>query len=89
MILLNIRSKIFCLLLLIPRAANICKQFYLITDGTIFYIIKSGAATNPGCRNISWELLDRHTGWRRATFKQRYIKYSSNDLLQVSKALGV
>ena len=51
--------------------------------------IKSGTATNPGCRNISGELLERHAGWRCTTSKQRYIKYFSNDLLQVSKALGV
>ena len=51
--------------------------------------IKSGAASNPGCRNISNDLLDRHAGWRCQSSKYRYIQYSTNDLLKVTKALGI
>ena len=36
--------------------------------------IKSGAASNPACRNISADLLDMHAGWKCANSKNRYIK---------------
>ena len=51
--------------------------------------IKSGAASNPGCRKITGELLDKHAGWKCPSSKFHYIKYTKNDLLEVSKALGV
>jgi len=34
--------------------------------------IKSGAASNPVCRNLSADLLDMHAGWRCASSKHRY-----------------
>ena len=51
--------------------------------------IKSGAASNAGCRLLNSDLLDRHAGWRCQTSKNRYIKFSSNDLLEVSRALNI
>ncbi|KXJ10028.1 Integrase/recombinase xerD-like [Exaiptasia diaphana] len=35
--------------------------------------IKSGAASNPGCRSIKGDLLDKHAGWRCPSSKFRYI----------------
>lgn len=51
--------------------------------------LKSGAASNPGCRSINNDLLDRHACWRCASSKNRYIKFSTNDLLKVSKSLNI
>lgn len=50
--------------------------------------IKSGAASNPACKNISADLLDMHAGWKCATSKHRYIKRSVNDRLNVSRSIG-
>ena len=49
----------------------------------------SGAASNPGCRKIASDLLDKHAGWKCSSSKLRYIKYSVEDLLGVSRALGI
>lgn len=51
--------------------------------------IKSGAASNSGCRNIDGDILDKHAGWRCAASKKRYIKYTEEQLLSVSKSLGI
>jgi len=45
--------------------------------------IKSGAASNPACRNLSPDLLDMDAGWRCASSKNRYIKRTVNDRLKV------
>ena len=50
--------------------------------------IKSGAASNQNCRTLD-DILDRHAGWRNSASKNRYIKYSTNDLTQVSVSLGL
>ena len=34
-------------------------------------------------------LIDKHAGWRSANSKNRYIKYSKEELLSVSKRLGI
>ena len=44
-------------------------------------------ASNPGCRLLNSDNLDRHAGWNNPTLKNRHIKYPVNDLLQVSKSL--
>ena len=49
--------------------------------------IKSGAASNEGCRGLSGDLIDKHAGWKNPQSKHRYIKYSKEDLLSVSKRL--
>ena len=36
--------------------------------------IKSGAASNVGCRELDGDLIDKHAGWRNVKSKQRYIK---------------
>ena len=51
--------------------------------------LKSGAASNPGCRLLDGSLIDRHAGWRCTSSKHRYVKYSDEDLLGVSKSLGL
>lgn len=51
--------------------------------------IKSGAASNPVCKNISADLLDMHAGWKCATSKHRYIKRSVNDRLKVSRSIAL
>ena len=51
--------------------------------------IKSGAASNPACKNISADLLDMHAGWKCATSKHRYIKRSVNDRLKVSRSIAL
>ena len=64
-----------------PFVGNV-KEFSL-------HSLKSGAASNQGCRTLDDKLLDRHAGWRNPASKNRYIKYSTNDLLQVSVSLGL
>ena len=51
--------------------------------------IKSGAASNPGCRLLNSDILDRHAGWNNPASKNRYIENTVNDLLQVTKSLGL
>ncbi|XP_015749795.1 PREDICTED: uncharacterized protein LOC107329637 [Acropora digitifera] len=51
--------------------------------------IKSGAASNPACKNISADLLDMHAGWKCATSKHRHIKRSVNDRLKVSRSIAL
>ena len=51
--------------------------------------LKSGAASNLGCRSLDSDLIDRHAGWRCSYSKRRYIKYSKDDLLKVSKSLNL
>ena len=51
--------------------------------------IKSGAASNPACRNLSADLLDMHAGWRCANSKNRYIKRTVNDRLEVSRSIAL
>ena len=59
------------------------------TDAFGLHSIKSGAASNAGCRSISAELLDKHAGWKCVSSKFRYIKHSAKDMLEVTKALGL
>ena len=49
--------------------------------------IKSGAASNEGCRGLimSGNLIDKHARWKKPQPKQRCIKYSKDDLLSVSE----
>ena len=51
--------------------------------------IKSGAASNSACRSLDGDLIDKHAGWRNAKSKNLYIKYSKEELLSVSKTLGI
>ena len=51
--------------------------------------IKSGAASDPACRFLGNDLIDRHAGWRNSASKYRYIKYSTQDLQTVSSSLGI
>ena len=51
--------------------------------------IKSGAASNPACKNTSADLLDMHAGWKCATSKHRYIKRSVNGRLKVSRSIAL
>ena len=51
--------------------------------------IKSGAASNPACRNISADLLDMHAGWRCANSKNRYIKHTVSDRLKVARSIAL
>ena len=51
--------------------------------------LKSGAASNPGCRSLSGDLIDKHAGWRSSSSKNRYIKYNKNDLLIITESLGL
>ena len=36
--------------------------------------MKSGEASNPGCREIAGDLLGIHAGWRCESTKHKYIK---------------
>ena len=47
--------------------------------------LKSGAASKSGCRSLDSDLIDKHAGWCWSSSKRRYIKYSKDDLLKVSK----
>ena len=49
--------------------------------------MRSGAASNPACRCIPCDLLDKHAGWRCPSSKNRYIKHTTKDRLSVSKSL--
>ena len=51
--------------------------------------IKSGAASNTACRSISANLLDMHAGWKCPTSKDRYIKHTVNDRLEVARATAL
>lgn len=51
--------------------------------------IKSGAASNPACRNISGDLLDLHAGWKNSSSKHRYIKHSISERLDVSRSIAL
>ena len=51
--------------------------------------IKSGAASNPSCRNVSADLLDMHAGWKCANSKNRYIKHTVNDRLKVARSIAL
>ena len=51
--------------------------------------IKSGAALNPACRNVSADMLGMHAGWKRANSKSRYIKYTVNDRLKVARSIAL
>ena len=53
------------------------------------HCIKSGAASNTGCRSLDGDLLDRHTGWKNNLSKRQSIKYNTSDLLEVSKRLSL
>ena len=44
------------------------------------HIIKSGTASISARRKINEELLDNHAGWKCASTKRRYIKYTAEDL---------
>ena len=49
--------------------------------------IKSGAALNPACRNVSADMLGMHAGWKCANSKNRYIKHTVNDRLKVARSI--
>ena len=49
--------------------------------------IKSGAALNPACRNVSADMLDMHAGWKCANSQNRYIKHTVSDRLKVPDLL--
>ena len=51
--------------------------------------IKSGAASNPACRDISGDLLGMHAGWKCANSKNRYIKHAVNDRLKVARSIAL
>ena len=51
--------------------------------------IKSKRASNPALRNVNGELLDRHVGWKNSKSKRRYVKFRTEDLLSVTKAMGI
>ena len=51
--------------------------------------IKSGAALNPACRNVSADMLDMHAGWKCANSKNRYIKHTVNDRLKVARSIAL
>ena len=51
--------------------------------------LASGAASNSACRSLDGGLIDKHAGWRNANSKNRYIKYSKEELLSVSKRLRI
>ena len=53
------------------------------------HCIKSGTASNIGCRELNGDLIDKHAGWRNAKSKQRYIEYKTEDLLTISRRLGL
>ena len=53
------------------------------------HCIKSGAALNPACRNVSADMLGMHAGWKRANSKSRYIKYTVNDRLKVARSIAL
>ena len=62
-----------------------------VSDVSIYgtHSIRSGAASNEGIRSIDASLLDRHAGWRCPSSKFRYISFSNDQLLNVSKNLGL
>ena len=51
--------------------------------------IKSGAASNPACRNVSADMLDMHAGWKCANSKNRYNKHTVNDRLKVAQSIAL
>ena len=51
--------------------------------------IKSGAASNPACTDISGDLLDMHAGWKCANSKNRYIKLTVNHRLKVARSIAL
>ena len=51
--------------------------------------IKSSAASNPACRNISGDLLHMHAGWKCANSKNRYIKHTVNDWLKGARSIAL
>ena len=51
--------------------------------------IRSGAASNAGNKDVVDKLLDRHAGWRCPSSKFRYISFSKEQLLSVTKNLGL
>ena len=51
--------------------------------------IKSGAASNPTCWNVSADMLDMHAGWKYATSKNRYIKHIVSDRLKVAQSIAI
>ena len=63
-------------------------QFVSNVDDFGLHSIKSGAASNPGCRLLN-DNIDRHAGWRHPASKNRYVQYTTNDLLKVTQSLGI
>ena len=62
-----------------------------VDDISIFgtHSIKSGAASHPACRAINETLLDKHAGWKCPKTKKRYVKHVAEDLLNVTKIMGL
>ena len=62
-----------------------------VDDISIFgtHSIKSGAASHPACRAINEKLLDKHAGWKCPKTKKRYVKHVAEDLLNVTKIMGL
>ena len=63
-------------------------QFVSNVDDFGLHSIKSGAASNPGCRLLN-DNIDRYAGWRHPASKNRYVQYTTNDLLKVTQSLGI
>ncbi len=51
--------------------------------------IKSGAAWNPACSNVSGDVLDMHAGWKCASTKSRYIKHTVSDRLKFFNSIAL
>ena len=64
-------------------------QFVSNVDDFGLHSIKSGAASNPGCRLLNDNIIDRHAGWRHPASKNRYMQYTTNNLLKVTQSLGI
>ena len=64
-------------------------QFVSSVDDFGLRSIKSGAASNPDCRLLNHNIIDRHAGWRHSASKNRYVQYTKNDLLEVTQSLGI
>ena len=64
-------------------------QFVSNVDDFGLHSIKSGAASNPGCRLLNDNIIDRHAGWGHPASKNRYVQYTANDLFKVTQSLGI
>ena len=63
-------------------------QFVSNVNDFALHSIKSGATSNPGCRLRNDNIIDRHAGWRHPVSKNRYVQYTTNDLLKVTHTIS-